>query len=131
MCEAGQPEAAPAAPPAPVAQVEAANEAPAGADVPAIGQFLATAKLQIAEAASADLLPLARALAALMKAADDADMSDADYRAALEKFYTVDMPKLSMQVLKSEAAAKALSDLFAASFVNGLADGVEATTGAQ
>lgn len=122
--------AAPSAPPAPVAQVEAANEAPAGADVPAIGQFLATAKLQIAEAASADLLPLARALAALMKAADDADMSDADYRAALEKFYTVDMPKLSMQVLKSEAAAKALSDLFAASFVNGLADGVEATKGA-
>lgn len=113
-------------------KIEAANtQASPGADVPAIGQFLATAKLQIAEAASADLLPLARALAALMKAADDADMSDADYRAALEKFYTVDMPKLSMQVLKSEAAAKALSDLFAASFVNGLADGVEATKGAQ
>lgn len=121
--------AAPLEPLAPAPQVEAANEAAPepGADVPAIGQFLATAKLQIAEAASADLLPLARALAELMQAADDADMSDADYRSALEKFYTVDMPKLSREVLKNEAAAQALSELFAASFVNGLADGAEAT----
>ena len=115
---------APASPAVPaLPQMQAANaRALAAADSPDIGQFLATAKLEIAEAARADLLPLARSLAELMRAADDADMTDADYAARLALWHKEDMPRIAKEVLGNDAAVEAFSNLFAAAFLNGAAD---------
>lgn len=116
-------------PPAPnaAAGIVAANEQPASADVPSIGQFLATAKLQVAEAVQADLLPLAQAIYQLMKTADQADMSDAAYLESLRVFYKTRMPELLHAALQNPAAEKAVADVFAAAFLNGAAAGQEAT----
>lgn len=114
----------PAAPVAPSARIEnaaapARREPPTlRADDPAVGQFLAAARMRSAAAAQTDLRPVAERVAEFLRALDREDLSDADLAASLTRFRDEELPKLAP---KNPELATALHESWGVAFLDGLA----------
>lgn len=106
---------APALPP-----VSLGNEAKVGED-PAVDEYLARARLAVAQGLQADLKPLALALAGVMESLSGSDaITEAD-AAALTRFRDEQLPKLLADAGADSATATAFADVFSASFLGALA----------
>jgi len=103
--------------PGPTPEITAAN---AKAEDPEMGQFLAAARLSLAEGISADLRPIAESLAGLLRSSEQAGDTDDQFRARLMNWRDEELSVIAQQVLTDPAAAKALADILSASFALGI-----------
>ncbi len=106
----------------------AANERrPALVEPGPIGEFLASIRLALPAAISADLKPLADRLIELYRAADAADMDDEPFRALLKTFRDEELPELAKKILSEAQAPETLREIMNAAFALGIEQGAEVT----
>ena len=102
----------------------AANRARArNRDNSAAGELLARARIQLAEAQSEALLPVAERLNAIYNQADTDDADPDELRVALERFRDVELPELLQSINAEPETAQVLEDLMSAALLNGYAEG--------
>jgi len=103
-------------------QDAAANQRtePAGPDHPVVGQLLANARLQLAEARQQDLLPLAERLNGLYILAEGEELSEDELRGALVAFRT-ELPELMQRINLDPQAVSVFADTMSAAVIDGMA----------
>jgi phage gp29-like protein len=86
------------------------------------GELLAKARLQLAEAQQAVLLPVAEALGKIILAADRDDIDENAFANLLQDFVDYRLPRLLEQINADPATEEILTNIFSTAFLNGAAE---------